>query len=221
MPKKDEKRFKHVFRFLEDMKVFTIDKLVSLLSCSTPTARLKLKQWKAYTSYNKNSRYYAMPRVPRFNENGLWHYENISFSQYGNLRNTVINLIHHSASGLSGNEIGDLARLAPRSFLHHFRNAAGIYREKREGVYIYFSDDPDRRKEQLQSRLSIIPPLTVELFTDADAVVILTALIKHHDISLEDIMALPAVRERKFSPVVIREFLDHHGLLKKIPTTKP
>jgi hypothetical protein len=220
MAKIDEKRLKNVFRFLEDIKVFTLDMLMSSLSCSTPTARLKLKQWKARTSYNKNSRYYAMPTVPRFNENGLWHYENISFSEYGNLRSTVIHLINNSDSGLSGNEIGDLVRLPPRSFLHHFRTVAGIHREKREGVYVYFSDDPDRYKEQARNRSSAFIP-TGKLLSDADAVVILTALIKHHDISMEDIMALPEVRERKFSPVVIREFLDHHGLLKKIPTTKP
>lgn len=220
MSKISEERLENIFRFLEDIKIFTLDKLVSSLSCSIPAARLKLKQWKAYTSYNKNSRYYAMPTVPRFDENGLWHYENIFFSKYGNLKNTVIHLINNSASGLSGNEIGDIVRLAPRSFLHHFRNAAGIHREKREGVYIYFSDDSDRYEEQLQSRLSILPP-TVGLFTDADAVVILTALIKHCDICLEDIMTLPEVRGRKFSPVVIHEFLDRHGLLKKTPTTRP
>ena len=220
MPKIGEQRLKNVFRFLEGIKVFTLDELVSSLSSSIPTARLKLKQWKAYTSYNKNSRYYAMPTVPRFDQSGLWHYENISFSKYGNLRNTVIHLISDSASGLTGNEIGDIVRLTARSFLHHFRNVADIYREKKEGVYVYFSGDADRYKEQLQSRLSILPP-PVKLFTDADAVVILTALIKHHEISMEDIMALPEVRERKFSPFVIRQFLDHHGLLKKIPTTKP
>jgi len=220
MPKIGQERLKNVFRFLESLKVFTLDKLVSSLSCSTPTARLKLKQWKAYTSYNKNSRYYAMPTVPRFDENGLWYYEDISFSKYGNLRNTVIHLINNSASGLSGSEMGDVVRLAPRSFLHHFRNVAGIHREKREGIYVYFSEDPDRYKEQLQSRLSILPA-PVKLLTDADAVVILTALIKHHDICMEDIMALPEVRERKFSPVVIRQFLDRHGLVKKTLTTKP
>ena len=219
MPKADEKKLENVFRFLEDIKVFTLDKLVSSLSCSTPTARLKLKQWKAHTSYNKNSRYYAMPTVPRFNENGLWHYENISFSKYGNLRSTVIHLIKKSASGLSGNEIGDLVRLVPRSFLHHFRNVAGIHREKREGVYVYFSDDPDRYKGQLQSRLNRLEAPN-KLFTDADAIVILTALIKHHDIGMEDIMGLPEVRARKFSPAVIGDFMDRHGLLKKTPTTK-
>ena len=76
------KRLKSVFRFLESLKVFKLDKLVSSLRCSKPTARLKLKQWKAYTSYNKNSRYYAMPTVPRFDENGLWHYENLRFDSF-------------------------------------------------------------------------------------------------------------------------------------------
>ena len=129
MPKISEKRLKDVFRFLEDSKVFTLDKLLSVLSCSTPTARLKLKQWKAYTSYNKNSRYYAMPSVACFDENGMWHYENIFFSKYGNLRNTVIHLINNSSSGLNGKEIGELVRLPVRSFLNHFRNLAGIQRE--------------------------------------------------------------------------------------------
>lgn len=219
MPRISEKRLKNVFRFLEDSKVFTLDKLLSLLSCSTPTARLKLKQWKAYTSYNKNSRYYAMPTVACFDENGMWHYENIFFSKYGNLRNTVIHLINNSSSGLSGKEIGDLVRLPVRSFLHHFRNIAGIQREKREGVYIYFSEDPDRYKQQLQGRLNRLESPD-KLFTDADSVVILTALIKHHEIGMEDIMALPEVRARKFSHAVIGDFMNRHGLLKKTPITK-
>jgi len=219
MPKISQDRIKEVSRFLEGIKVFTLDKLVSLLSCATPTARLKLKQWKAYTSYNKNSRYYAMPTVVRFDENGIWHYENIFFSKYGNLRNTVIHLINNSSSGLSGKEIGDFIRLPVRSFLHHFRNIAGIQREKREGVYIYFSDVPDRYKQQLQSRLNRLKPAD-KLFTDADSVLILTALIKHHDIGMEDIMVLPEVQARKFSPAVIGDFMDRHGLLKKTPITK-
>ena len=215
MPKLSEGKLKSVFKVLEHIKVFTLDQLISSLSCSTPTARLKLKQWQAYRSYNQNGRYYAMPTVPRFDENGLWYYEDISFSNYGNLRNTVIHLISDSASGLTGNEIGDIVRLPARSFLHHFRNVAGIRREKREGLYVYFSDDPGRYKNQLQLRTP-----TVKLLTDADVVVILTALIKHHNICIEDIMALPEVRGRKLSHLAIRQFLDRHGLIKKTPTTK-
>lgn len=220
MPKLSEGKLKSVFRFLEEIKVFTLDHLVSSLGCSTPTARLKLKQWRARTSYNQNGRYYAMPAVPHFDEYGLWHYEKISFSKYGNLRNTIVYLINMSPSGLTGNEIGNLVRLRPRSFLHHFRDVAGIHREKREGVYVYFSDDVGRCKEQFQNRSRGFIP-TGKLLSNADAVVILAALIKHHGISVENIMELPEVRKRDFSQVVIREFLDRHDLLKKTLNTKP
>ena len=219
MLKFNEKKLERVFKFLEDKKVFTLDQLVSSLNCSTPTARLKLKQWQAYTSYNQNGRYYTMPSVPRFDENGLWSYKTISFSKFGNLRNTVVHLINNSPLGLTGNEIGNLVRLPPRSFLHHFRNVAGICREKREGVYVYFSDDADRYKEQVGNRSRALIA-EKKLLRDADVIVILTALIKHHGITIDDIMGLPEVRGGNFSRDVIGEFLDQHDLLKKTPVTK-
>ena len=212
-------KLESVFKFLENIKVFTLEQVVASLNCSVPTARLKLKQWQAYTSYNQNGRYYTMSTVPRFDENGLWHYKKVSFSKYGNLKNTVVHLINASPSGLTGNEIGDLVRLRSRSFLHHFRDVAGIQREKTGRVYVYYSDDTDKYKGQIQNRSEGLI-FTGDLLSDADAVVVLTALIKHHGISVDDIMQLPEVRERGLSGVVIREFLDRHDLLKKTPTTK-
>ena len=220
MTKLSEGRLKNIFKLLEDIKVFTLERLVSSLSCSIPTARLKLKQWGAYTSYNQNGRYYAVPTVPRFDNKGLWHYENIYFSRYGNLKTTIVQLVGRSPSGLTGKEIGALVRLDPRSFLHHFRNAGGIQREKTEGVYVYFSDNPVTYKQQRKSRSKLAHPAG-EIFSEADAVVILSALIKHHGICLEEIMALPEIRMHKVSSAAIRDFLEHNGLVKKTPTTKP
>jgi hypothetical protein len=220
MTRLSEGRLKNVFDLLEDLKVFTLERLVSSLSCSIPTARLKLKQWGAYTSYNQNGRYYAMSTVPRFDDNGLWHYKDIYFSRYGNLKNTIVQLVERSPSGLLGKEIGALGRLDPRSFLHHFRNAGGIQREKTEGVYVYFSDNPVTYKQQRKSRSKVAHPAG-EFLSEADAVMILSALIKHHGICLEEIMALPEIRIHKISSAAIRNFLEHNGLVKKTPTTKP
>lgn len=220
MTKLSEGRLKNVFSLLEDIKVFTLERLVLSLSCSIPTARLKLKQWGAYTSYNQNGRYYAVPTVPRFDNKGLWHYENIYFSRYGNLKTTIVQLVGRSPSGLTGKEIGALVRLDPRSFLHHFRNAGGIQREKPKGVYVYFSDNPVTYKQQRKSRSKLAHPAG-KVFSEADAVVILSALIKHHGICLEEIMALPEIRMHKISSAAIRDFLEHNGLVKKTPTTKP
>ena len=220
MIKFGDEKLKSVFNFLEDIKVFTLDQLMSSLECSMPTARLKLRHWQAYTSYNQNSRYYALPTVPHFDENGLWFYKNIFFSKYGNLRDTVVHLINNSPSGLTGNEIGDLVHLSPRSFLHHFREVVGIQRQKVEGVYAYYSDDPDRYKVQVQNR-SRATFSGGERLSDADAVIILAALIKQHGLGVEDIMKLPEVRRRNLPRAVIGEFLDRHDLLKKTPDTGP
>jgi hypothetical protein len=220
MTKLNKGKLKEVLNLLEGIKVFTLDRLVSSLSCSIPTARLKLKQWGAYTSYNQNGRYYAMSTVPRFDNNGLWHYEDVYFSRYGNLKSTIVQLVGRSPSGLTGKEIGALVRLDPRSFLHHFRNAGGIQREKTEGVYVYFSDKPVTYKQQRKSRSKLAHPAG-EVFSEADAVVILSALIKHHGICLEEIMALREIRMHKISSAAIRDFLERNGLIKKTPTTKP
>ena len=120
---------------------------------------------------------------------------------------------------MSGDQIGKLIGLSSRSFLHHFRNAGGIQREKPKGVYVYFSDNPVTYKQQRKSRSKLAHPAG-EVFSEADAVVILSALIKHHGICLEEIMALPEIRMHKISSAAIRDFLERHGLVKKTPATK-
>ncbi len=219
MPKLKKEKLESIRTVLETLKVFTLDKLVSTLSCSIPNARLKLKQWGTYTSYNQNGRYYTLPTVPCFDKNGLWYFENVFFSKYGNLKKTIISLIGRSPSGLTGKEIGTILRLDPRSFLHHFRNIQGIQREKVGSTYIYFSDNPGTYEQQIRGRQAAQP--SGEMLSDADAVVILCELIKLHGVCFEDIMKLPEIRARRISSAVIHDFLDHHDLLKKKATTMP
>ncbi|KPA09996.1 hypothetical protein MHK_001860, partial [Candidatus Magnetomorum sp. HK-1] len=40
-------------------KIFTFDQLISMLKCSVRSGRNKLKEWQAYSSYNKNGSYYT------------------------------------------------------------------------------------------------------------------------------------------------------------------
>ena len=77
-------------------KVMTLKGLSYLLHCCERTVQRHLKQWRTYTSYNENGRYYILPDIPKFDVNGLWRYRTISFSRYGNLKKTVIHLVHDS-----------------------------------------------------------------------------------------------------------------------------
>jgi len=202
---------------LKKKKVFDFPMLLFLLNCSVRTGRSMLQKWRAHTSYNKNGQYYALPDVPRFDENGLWWHKGAYFSKYGTLKNTVIHLVGASSAGLSGEQIGELVGLDPRSFLHHFRDTPGMQRRKHQGVYVYFSDGVARFEEQLRARLEAIAS-DADL-SDADAVVILVVLIKHYGIEPESIALLPEVKAKGISAAAIQRFVERHDL-KKTPRLK-
>ena len=52
-------------------KVMNLGEVAELVHSSIHTARRRLKEWQAHTSYNQNGRYYALPDVPEFDADGL------------------------------------------------------------------------------------------------------------------------------------------------------
>ena len=47
-------------------KVLTLEEVAELVQSSIHTARRRLKERRAHTSYNQNGRYYALPDVPEW-----------------------------------------------------------------------------------------------------------------------------------------------------------
>ena len=81
-------------------KILMLGEVAELIHSSIHTARRRLKDWQAHTSYNLNGRYYALPGVPEFDADGLWRWHGVFFSQHGNLKQTVVELIRRSQAGL-------------------------------------------------------------------------------------------------------------------------
>lgn len=216
MPRIDPDLNKLAIVTMKREKIFTLNKLVTILGCSSRTAQTKLKSWKSHTSYNQNGKYYTLPTIPEFDPNGLWRYKDAAFSKHGNLKKTVIHLVASAPAGLSGRQLGELLGLSPQSFLHHFRECPGIRREKYDGVYVYFAEDTLVYESQVQQRRSIVcrPPLVT--IADSEAIIILVAIIKHHGISAEDILTLPEIKKSKLTKPAIQGFFEYHGLEKKI-----
>ena len=202
---------RHVFQKFRLQKILTIDQLMDLFDSSVITVRRRLKQWKVYTSINKNGRYYVLPDIPKFDKNGLWDYQNIFFSRHGNLKKTIIQLIRQSESGISAHEISKLVGIAPNSsFLYHFNDISGIRREKHKGRFVYFSDDPEHYTKQ-----SFLREVEKNFPSDAEAVVILLQFIKHPNISVDELSNKITQQGKKIEPSVIRNFLEYHDLIKK------
>jgi len=199
--------------------VFTLNRLVSILDCSSRTAQTKTKLWKTYTSYNQNGKYYTLPEIPQFNEYGLWRYDNAAFSKHGNLKKTIVHLVTSASAELTGRQLDDILGLLPQSFLHHFRICPGMRREKFNGVYVYFGDDNSIYTKQVEQRQSLLSRPPVVNLSDSDVIMILVAIIKHHGISPEDIMGIPEIKRSKLARPVITAFMEQHELVKKNPVS--
>jgi hypothetical protein len=211
---------KDVLKTFRQKKVITIEQLVGLLHSSVITARRRLKEWKTYTSFNNNGRYYTLPDIPDFDSNGIWKYQKVLFSKYGNLKQTIIQLVAQSGAGLSAKEMANIVELPSNSsFFSQLHNFAGIKRERHGGRYIYFSDTPFLYEKQKEA-FTLYREGEYILPSDAEAVVILVQLIKHPDLSIEELSDRLAQEGKKIESSVIKSFLEAHDLLKKIPDTR-
>jgi hypothetical protein len=187
--------------------------VADLLDASIHTARRRLKEWNALSSYNQNGRYYALPDVPEFDINGLWRSHGVFFSRHGNLKQTVVELVRISPGGLGGGELGSILGLDPRSFLSAFAKHPRLRREKAGGRFVYFSSDQSVYEQQRQRRLAL--NATGRQPTPAEAVTILVEKIKHPTLSYEDLSRKLRKQKMSVEPGMIENLFALHGLTEK------
>lgn len=207
-------------RLFKQRKVMTVLELSRRMECSIPTIRKRLSRWRVYTSYNQNGRYYLMPDIPRFDENGLWEYRGIRFSRFGTLKQTVLQLISSSQQGLSASEIGTLVGVDPRSFMLQFRDVPEIHREKIKGTYIYFRGNPTEYLVQKKKRETAAAEREFFLPSDSEAIVILVDILKHPRTTIKESVVRVRRKGIAIGEQTIRNLLDYHTItLKKTPGT--
>jgi hypothetical protein len=197
-------------------KVLMLGEVAELIDSSIHTARRRLKQWRAYTSYNQNGRYYTLPEVPEFDAYGLWHWHGVFFSQHGTLKQTVVELIHRSHAGLDAGEMHSLLGIAPRSFLSAFADHPQLKREKTRGRFVYYCADPSVYAAQKQRRDALISKGRQP--TSSEAIAILVEKIKHPALSNETLSRRLRKQKLFVEPEIIGNLFVRHDLAgKKTP----
>jgi hypothetical protein len=198
-------------------KTLTLGEVAERIRSSVHTARRRLKQWQAINSYNHNGRYYTLPDVPEFDDNGVWRWRGIFFSRYGNLKQTVIAVIQRSPAGLDAGELRALLGLDPRSFLSAFATEPKLRREKSQGRFIYYGADAAVYKGQRERRLGLLQAATRQP-TPSEAIAILVEKIKHPALSHEALSRQLRKQKVLVEAGVLRDFFLRHGLtVKKTP----
>jgi hypothetical protein len=197
-------------------KVFTLPQLMEQLPISLRTARRRLKTWAALASFNYNCRFYTLPDLPQFDEQGLWFHRDIGFSRHGHLPQTIVALVRQSPAGLTAAQLGQSLRLDPRSFLWQFHQHPELQREKYQGRYVYFAAEPSVAANQKALRRAAPSPLVLP--SAEEAIAVLVQAVQHPERSPEQLAAHLQGSYPHLSAHTIVALFAHHGLtLKKTP----
>ena len=79
-----EERLQSIEALIGKKKVLSFENLVQSVNVSDITVRRDLRALNYITSYTHRGRFITLPKIPRFDNNGIWFFHEIGFSQYGN-----------------------------------------------------------------------------------------------------------------------------------------
>jgi len=208
----------NISNFIEKNTVFSIVDLAEIMHCSIRTAQRKIQSWNLYRSFNFNGRFYVPEHIPAFDMHGIWKYKRILFSKFGNLKATFNAVVHNSETGLTAIEISKIMGINAYTFLSHFRTDANFRRERVNGIFVYYSDDPERFKEQIIQRENIIRSSSeLNLPSNSDAIIIFVELIKHPKITMKQLIRKTRKKGANVSAEKINNLLLYHRIEKKTP----
>jgi hypothetical protein len=191
-------------------KTLTLGEVAELIHSSIHTARRRLKQWRAHTSYNHNGRHYALPEVPEFDGDGLWRWRGVFFSRHGNLKQTVVELVGRSPAGLDAGEMGSLLGLDSRSFLSAFAGHPQIRREKTQGRFVYYCAERGVYARQQQRRGTMAAKARQP--ASYEAIAILVEKIKHPALDSAALSRRLRKQQLRVEPETIDNLFARHGL---------
>ena len=117
-----------------------------------------------FSSYSHAGKFYTLTDIPNFDEYGLWHYKDVSFSEHGTLKSTIRFLVGGSMVGFTHRELTMLLRVRVQNTLNDLTENSAISRERLGNVFLYISADNKegalqitQRKKQIEGTYQIRP----------------------------------------------------------------
>ena len=194
--------------------VMTLADLMQIDQWSPSTTHRYLKKWRALNSFNHNGMCYVLNDIPSFNDAGLWEYEGVRFSKYGNLTETIIALVANSKNGLSASEIGALVGSDVHPFLKRLAAKDLLNRIRKTRGYVYISADPKIREAQEKSIYDQDASSASKLSSEK-TVAILVEKIKNPELDANEIAVLLRRKGIDIQGSDVADFLSLHGIGKK------
>jgi hypothetical protein len=144
-------------QFFDRHKIATLDQLREALgNPARCTVFRKLGDLQYLSSYSHRGKYYSLKSIARFSEQGLWSFESVWFSRFGNLLQTAEDFVHCSDAGYSAAELKGILQVKTKHALTQLVREARLSRESFEAVYVYLSAQKDVASRQIKARKALL-----------------------------------------------------------------
>lgn len=214
--KSNRDRIEQCLLVLRNSKIMTVSELMEVSTYSPRSLWAYLKEWGCYRSYNQNGRYYVLPDIPKFDQQGIWKFKNVYFSKHGNLKESIFHLVNQFPSGGNVNEVGAFLGISVHAHLTQYFKSGQIERGKYNGVYVYFSQNSAVYERQKKAREAMTyQESKVSLPSDYESVIILSQYAEHPEDTLETLVRRVRKKRCVVSVKEVRHLLIYHKLLKK------
>lgn len=217
LPKRDALKALRIF--FEKNRLAMLPAILALLdTTSRMSAFRRLRELDYISSYSHGGRYYTLPSVANFDSDGLWFCDDVGFSQFGNLKETVIQLVEQSIAGKTHVELEKQLRLRVHNTLLDLVRSKKITREAFEGVFVYLSTGVNRAQQQIAHRHEGRRDSTQEVLPDGIVIEVVAEIIRSNRVQIDQstILSRLAARGIRITPSQFSQLCTRLDLKKTL-----
>lgn len=203
--------------FFKKKRVAMLPEIYALLgTTSRMTVFRRLRELDYLSSFSHTGRYYTLPCVAIFDPQGLWFNEEVGFSRFGNLKETLIALVEPSIAGKTHEELEKLLRFRVHNTLLDLVRSGKIARETVAGVFLYLSMGSDRAQQQLARRRAGAGDSAQGVLADGMVIEVLAEIIRSNQVPIDQsaLLARLAARGIKISTSQLKQLCNRLNLKK-------
>ena len=155
---------KDIRQFFSEHKIVTMDQLRAVLGDPARcTVFRKLEELQYLSSYSHRGKYYTLKSIARFSPQGLWNFNSVWFSTFGNLLQTAEAFVEGSEAGYSASELMEILQIKTKHALTQLHREGRVHREKIESVFVYLSTEKSVATKQLKARKALSKELAAAM----------------------------------------------------------
>jgi len=150
------KRTNTLRAIFEKNKVLNMNEICKALQVTSRSTGFRyLRDLNHLTSYTHNGKYYTLPEIAQFDEEGFWRFGDIGFSSHGTLINTLVHVIMTSESGKTNSELEKHFKIRVQNSLQMLLKPNRIAMAKPAKSILYISPDPTIGNQQIKRRTEV------------------------------------------------------------------